>query len=152
MPGVTYGGELFGPLLVRAELLTQPLRPADGCLHLLDGPGRGVGFDPAAVAPVQEELRMLFHVRMDVAVPRDLDPDERARLVTTEKARALELQRAGTWVHLWRVVGQYSNISVFDVSGTDELHEILWNLPLFPFMTITVTPLTEHPSALSANP
>ena len=95
---------------------------------------------------------MLFHVRMDVAVPRDLDPEERTRLVTTEKARALELQRSATWVHLWRVVGQYSNISVFDVDSGDELHEILWNLPLFPFMTITVTPLTEHPSALSANP
>lgn len=95
---------------------------------------------------------MLFHVRMDVAIPRDLDPEERHRLVTTEKARALELQRAGTWLHLWRVVGQYSNISIFDVEGTDELHEILWNLPLFPFMEIAVTPLTGHPSALSANP
>jgi muconolactone D-isomerase len=95
---------------------------------------------------------MLFHVRMDVAIPRDLDPEERTRLVTTEKARALELQRSGTWVHLWRVVGAYSNVSVFDVAGTDELHDILWNLPLFPFMTIAVTPLTEHPSALSANP
>ena len=95
---------------------------------------------------------MLFHVRMDVAVPRDLDPDERATLLATEKARALELQRKGVWVHLWRVVGQYSNVSIFDVESSDELHEILWNLPLFPFMTITGTPLTEHPSALSANP
>jgi len=95
---------------------------------------------------------MLFHVRMDVAIPRDLDPDERARLLADEKARALELQRSGTWVHLWRVVGQYSNISVFDVADGGELHDILWNLPLFPFMTITVTPLSEHPSALSANP
>lgn len=95
---------------------------------------------------------MLFHVRMDVAIPRDLDPDERTRLVTTEKARALELQRSGRWVHLWRIVGQYSNISVFDVESADELHEILWDLPLFPFMTVRVTPLTEHPSALSANP
>ena len=95
---------------------------------------------------------MLFHVRMDVAIPRDLDPEERTRLVTTEKARALDLQRSGKWVHLWRVVGAYSNVSVFDVDGTDELHDILWNLPLFPFMTIAVTPLTEHPSALSANP
>ena len=43
---------------------------------------------------------MLFHVRMDVAVPHDLDADVRAELVATEKARALELQRAGTWVHL----------------------------------------------------
>jgi muconolactone D-isomerase len=95
---------------------------------------------------------MLFHVRMDVAVPRDLDPAERADLLAREKARALELQRKGTWVHLWRVVGQYSNVSVFDVDSGDELHEILWNLPLFPFMTIQVTPLAEHPSALSANP
>ena len=95
---------------------------------------------------------MHFHVRMDVAIPRDLDPAERTRLLATEKARALELQRSGTWVHLWRVVGQYSNISVFDVADGEELHDILWNLPLFPFMTITVTPLSEHPSALSANP
>jgi muconolactone D-isomerase len=95
---------------------------------------------------------MLFHVRMDVAIPRDLDADERIRLLTAEKERALELQRSGTWVHLWRVVGQYSNVSVFDVESGDELHDILWNLPLFPFMTIAVTALTEHPSALSANP
>jgi muconolactone D-isomerase len=95
---------------------------------------------------------MLFHVRMDVAVPHDLDPAERAQLVALEKKRALQHQRAGKWVHLWRVVGQYSNVSIFDVASSDELHEILWNLPLFPFMTVQVTPLTEHPSALSANP
>jgi len=93
---------------------------------------------------------VLFHVRMDVAIPRDLDPVERDRLVTTEKARALELQRAGTWVHLWRVVGQYSNISVFDVGDTGELHDLLWSLPLFPFMQVQVTALTDHPSALPA--
>ena len=70
---------------------------------------------------------MLFDVRMDVAVPRDLDPEERTRLLATEKARALELQRSGTWEHLWRVVGPYSTISVFDVGSSDELHEILRN-------------------------
>jgi muconolactone D-isomerase len=93
---------------------------------------------------------MLFHVRMDVSIPRDLDPDERETLVAAEKARALELQRTGTWRHLWRIVGQYSNISVFDVRSTDELHDILWTLPLFPFMSVQVTPLTLHPSALAA--
>ena len=93
---------------------------------------------------------MLFHVRMDVAIPRDLDPDERARLVATEKEWALELQRQGRWVHLWRIVGQYSNFSVFDIDSTDELHEILWSLPLFPFMNVEVSPLAQHPSALAA--
>ncbi|AEA25292.1 Muconolactone Delta-isomerase [Pseudonocardia dioxanivorans CB1190] len=89
---------------------------------------------------------MLFHVRMDVAIPRQIDPAERTRLVTAERERALALQEAGTWLHLWRIVGKYSNISVFDVQSSDELHEILWTLPLFPFMTIDVTPLAEHPS------
>jgi muconolactone D-isomerase len=95
---------------------------------------------------------MLFHVRMDVAIPRDLDPVERDKLLATEKARALELQRRGTWVHLWRVAGRYSNISVFDVESTDELHDILWTLPLFQFMHVEVTPLAQHPSSLAANP
>ncbi|WP_084402471.1 muconolactone Delta-isomerase family protein [Cupriavidus sp. amp6] len=40
-----------------------------------------------------------------------------------------------TWMvmpHLWRVVGRYSNVSVFDVESNDELHELLSSLPLFP--------------------
>jgi muconate cycloisomerase len=49
-PGVTWGSELFGPLLMREELLTEPLRYADGELHLPQGPGLGVELDPAAVA------------------------------------------------------------------------------------------------------
>ena len=34
----------------------------------------------------------------------------------------------------------------------DELHDLLWNLPLFRFMTIQVTPLAAHPSDISAGP
>jgi len=91
---------------------------------------------------------MLFMVQMEVSLPRDLDPGERQRLLSAEKAIALDLQRAGTWVHLWRVVGKYGNVSIFDVASGDELHGILWNLPLFPFMRVEVTALAEHPSAL----
>jgi muconate cycloisomerase len=49
LPAVSYGSELFGPLLMREELLTEPLRYADGSLHLPDGPGLGVELDPAVV-------------------------------------------------------------------------------------------------------
>jgi muconolactone D-isomerase len=58
------------------------------------------------------------------------------------------LQRRGTWVRLWRIVGQYSNFSVFDVDSTDEHHDILRNLPLFLYMQVQVTPLCGHPSSL----
>ncbi len=93
---------------------------------------------------------MLYHVRMDVHPPHGLDPAEFDRLKAEEKARAQALQRAGTWVHLWRIAGQYSNISVFDVADHDELHTLLSTLPLFPFMQIEVLPLARHPSSIAA--
>lgn len=89
---------------------------------------------------------MLFHVRMDVAIPHDMDPDLRTRLVAEEKALAEEIQRSGKWPELWRVVGEYANVSIFDVDSNDELHALLSSLPLFPYMDITVTPLAKHPS------
>jgi muconolactone D-isomerase len=47
------------------------------------------------------------------------------------------------------VVGEYSNYSVFDVAGNDELHDLLAGLPLFPYMDIHVTPLAHHPSDIN---
>jgi muconolactone D-isomerase len=93
---------------------------------------------------------MLFHVRMDVRLPHDLAAEARADIVAREKAYAQDLQRAGKWPHLWRVVGEYANISIFDVESSDELHELLSGLPLFPFMDIKVTPLATHPSDIKA--
>lgn len=91
----------------------------------------------------------LFYVRMDVDIPLDLDPTVRTETLAREKEYSQELQRGGKWVHIWRVVGQYSNISIFDVESPDELHEILWNLPLFAYMTMEVLPLTGHPSSIA---
>ncbi|UQS23782.1 muconolactone Delta-isomerase [Amycolatopsis thermalba] len=92
---------------------------------------------------------MLFHVRMDVRLPSDMDPSVRADIVAREKAYSQQLQREGKWPHLWRIVGEYSNISIFDVGSNDELHELLSGLPLFPYMDIRVMPLATHPSKVS---
>ena len=91
---------------------------------------------------------MLYHVRMDVHPPAGIDPAEFDRLKAAEKARAQDLQRSGVWRHLWRIAGQYANISIFDADSHDALHEIISTLPLFPFMTVSVTPLARHPSAI----
>ena len=90
----------------------------------------------------------LFHVRMDVDIPRDLDPDVRAETVAKEKAYSQDLQRQGKWREIWRIVGPYSHNSIFHVASADELHEILWDLPLFPHINIQVLPLTQHGSAI----
>jgi muconolactone D-isomerase len=94
---------------------------------------------------------MLFLVQMQVNIPHTLDPQRAAALLAEEKAFSQELQRDGRWRHLWRVAGQYANYSVFDVTGNDELHQLLSALPLYPFMTISVTPLAQHPSAVATN-
>ena len=91
---------------------------------------------------------MLFHVKMDVRIPHDFSPEAAAKLKATEKERSQELQRSGKWRHLWRIAGHYSNVSIFDVSGVEELHDILSTLPLFPFMEMTVSPLCRHPSSI----
>lgn len=93
---------------------------------------------------------MIFHVRMDVHPPTDLDPAAWAEVVAREKAYSQDLQRSGKWPHIWRIAGEYSNFSIFDVESNDELHKILSNLPLFAHMTIRVTPLATHPSDIKS--
>lgn len=91
---------------------------------------------------------MLYHVEMTVNIPLDFDTAIAGELKANEKALAQKLQENGKWVHLWRIVGKYSNISIFDVESNDELHEILSTLPLFPFMQIEVKPLAKHYSSI----
>lgn len=91
---------------------------------------------------------MLYLVHMVVDIPSTLAHEEAARIKADEKAYSQQLQRSGQWPHLWRVVGEYANYSVFDVASNDELHDILSRLPLFPFMKITVTALAKHPSSI----
>ena len=94
---------------------------------------------------------MLFQVEMDVNVPLGFDQDEFNRLKAAEKKLSQELQEKGVWRHIWRIVGQYANVSIFDVDDNAQLHDILMGLPLYPFMDIRVTALCRHPSSIRDN-
>jgi muconolactone D-isomerase len=102
----------------------------------------------------------LYAVRMDVTLPPDMDPAARDDLLAREKAYSQQWQRSGSqqwqrsghWPHIWRCVGQYADLSVFAVDSNEQLHQILWGLPLFPHMSITVTPLAAHPSDIAQDP
>ena len=91
---------------------------------------------------------MLFRGRMEGNLPPAMQAAEAAALKQVEKEQAQALQRQGKWRHLWRVAGQYANVSVFDVESVDELHQRVATLPLFPYMKIEVTPLCRHPSSI----
>jgi muconolactone D-isomerase len=91
---------------------------------------------------------MLFQVQMTVNIPHDIDVDYINEVKAKEKEYSQELQRQGKWVFIWRVVGKYQNISIFDVASPAELHDLLSNLPLFPYMEIQVTALCKHFSSI----
>lgn len=46
---VTWGCELFGPLLLKGDVVREPVRYGDGAILALDGPGLGVEVDTAAI-------------------------------------------------------------------------------------------------------
>ena len=94
---------------------------------------------------------MLFLVRMDVNIPRDLPVEEANEIKAREKAYSQDLQKDGRWRHIWRVVGEYANYSVFDVASVEELHDTLLQLPLFPYMDIEIEGLCRHPSSIHSD-
>ena len=91
---------------------------------------------------------MLFKVDMVVKLPVDMPAAQADELKKTERELAQELQASGKWRHLWRIAGQYANVSIFDVDSNDELHQLLTSLPLYPYMSMTVTALCRHPSSI----
>jgi muconolactone D-isomerase len=94
---------------------------------------------------------MLFHVKMIVNLPVDMHSERAATLKAEEKALAHRLQLEGKWRHLWRIAGHYANYSVFDVDSVQELHDLLTQLPLYPYMAIEVNALCRHPSSIHAD-
>lgn len=91
---------------------------------------------------------MLFKVEMKVNLPTEMPADVVAEIKSREKAYAQDLQKQGKWRHLWRVAGSYANVSIFDVTDNAELQDLISNLPLFPYMDISVAPLCRHPSSI----
>jgi muconolactone D-isomerase len=94
---------------------------------------------------------MLFHVKMTVNLPVDMPAEQAADLKAREKALAQQLQDQGKWRHLWRIAGLYANYSVFDVADAQELHDLLMQLPLYPYMAIEINALCRHPSSIHAD-
>ncbi|EHU2952580.1 muconolactone Delta-isomerase [Acinetobacter baumannii] len=91
---------------------------------------------------------MLFYVRKDVILPSHLTEQEIEDIKARERAYSQEIQRQGKCRHLWRITGQYANISIFDVESNEELHNLLQGLPLYPYMKIEVIALNRHPSSV----
>lgn len=91
---------------------------------------------------------MKFLARMEVQFPESLTPEQIADFQVREKEYSQALQRSGEFEAIYRVVGRYANVSLFEVESNQRLHEILSGFPMYRYMDIEVTPLCQHPNSI----
>jgi len=88
---------------------------------------------------------MLFMLKIESRLPPAMPAAEKDALLAREHARSTELIEQATLLRIWRIVGRIANFSLWQAPTLEALHETLASLPLFPYMTIEVTPLIDHP-------
>lgn len=71
--------------------------------------------------------------------------EEAARIKTAERAYAQELRDRGILKRLWRVPGTRTAIGWYEAESATQLHDVLSQLPSFPWQSITVEALATHP-------
>jgi muconolactone D-isomerase len=72
--------------------------------------------------------------------------DER---IAREASRAAQLTASGALVRIWRPPlgpGEWKNVALWSAPGELALWDLLDSLPMRPWMTIDVIPLSPHPS------
>lgn len=87
---------------------------------------------------------MEFLARIEQDIPPDMDPERLAEVKEAERVRGEELVSAGKLRRIWRAPGRRAVFALYRVDSTNELHEILSSLPLFPWMDIQITALSTH--------
>lgn len=87
---------------------------------------------------------MEFLVHMSVARIEGAGSEKQLR--DQEAACSRELANSGILSRLWRVPGRRENWGIWQADDCDQLHNALYSLPLFPYLTITIHPLCSHPN------
>lgn len=92
---------------------------------------------------------MEFLVHISFSVPDGTDQQQIAELRSAESVRAAELSAEGYLLRLWRPPpeeGHWGNVGLWCAADTADLTRVMSTLPLYNWMTISVTPLGLHPS------
>ncbi|GAB2664249.1 muconolactone Delta-isomerase [Saccharopolyspora gloriosae] len=87
---------------------------------------------------------MEFLVRVDVSHVFELPAAERDDVIRREQERGRDLLARGVIKHFWTLVGKRANVGVWVAADAEELHDVLSDLPIWPWADIEVTPLITH--------
>jgi muconolactone delta-isomerase len=88
------------------------------------------------------EFFTTFTIAPAAGTPAESVDDASAR----EAVRARELAVDGKLRRLWALPGEGRNLGLWQAYDETEMREIVKTLPLDPYMTTEITPLTPHPS------
>jgi muconolactone delta-isomerase len=88
-----------------------------------------------------------FLVTFTLAIPEGTPAPEVDETTAAEARGARELAAQGHLLRLWRLPpGGPSDLGLYRARDAAQMQAILQALPLYPWMTVQTTPLTEHPS------
>jgi muconolactone delta-isomerase len=102
-------------------------------------------FDPA-VAPGAAGNGTEFLVDFTLTIPAGTPDQVVADTEAREARRARELGDEGRLLRVWRLPGDGRLLGLYRAGNAAELQSALESLPLHPWMSARVTPLSPHPS------
>lgn len=92
---------------------------------------------------------MEYLVTMTTEVPDGTSETEVEEVRAREAVRSRELAAEGHLLRLWRPPlkpGEWRSIGLFAADSGDQLEEVLASMPLHPWRTDEITPLSPHPN------
>jgi len=87
-----------------------------------------------------------FLVQLSVEIPETVGLAELEALKSAERVRAGELAKNGVLKRLWRIPGRWANWGLWQAQSEVDLRKQLASLPLWPYMTASITALEAHPN------
>jgi muconolactone D-isomerase len=92
-----------------------------------------------------------FLVHTIVTLP-DGDAAALAELRVAETVRAEQLQRDGSLVAIWREAGRLASFGIWRGNDPEFVRSLVASLPMYRYMTVSITELHRHPNSLHAFP
>ena len=90
---------------------------------------------------------MQFLVKLEYALPHEMEASAQEELLRSESTRGGELAASGALLAIWRIPGCRANYGIWQARDATQLHDLVSSLPLWPYATIVVTTLARHPLA-----
>jgi muconolactone D-isomerase len=87
---------------------------------------------------------MQFLVRTVSVMPPDFPAEERRRLLALEQQRSNALSESGKLIGHWKIPLKGETVTLWEVAGPEELHELVSSLPAAAWGKASATPLVPR--------